>query len=79
MIRRILQLFGWSYLPDEKVLEVARACCEERGRPWREPILLSRGPRTTLVTTNADAKGGNARVLVDARSGRIRLAGFADR
>jgi hypothetical protein len=79
MIRGILKLFGWSYLPDESVLDIAKARCAESGWPWIDPVLLSRGPLTTMVTTSANTKGGNVRIVVDARTGVIRSAGYADR
>lgn len=79
MIRRLLKLAGMVFLEDEQLRELARERCEEEGWSWTEPVTLQHGPVITLVTTNSEMRGGNVRVAIDARSGQIVEAGFANR
>ena len=74
-----MRLLGWNYLSRDEILQIAKERCRAEGWSWNDPVLVSEGPLNTLVTTNANMKGGNARILVDARSGCIRAAGFAKR
>jgi len=62
----------------ENAIECARRCAEERGWAWREPVLVTRS-RTFVfvgrvryeVRTNAEMRGSNARIVVDAEDGSI--------
>src|SRR5207248_934986 len=56
----------------EQAIELARACAEERGWPWLEPVDVSRSRAYVLfgrveyeVRSNAECRGSNARVVVD--------------
>ena len=76
VVRRVLQVLGVAFLPEQRVLAIAKERAEAEGWPWREPVLLQHRLMRTLVTTNADMRGGNVRVLIDARSGDVVRAGF---
>lgn len=68
-----------AFLEDDQLLTVAKRKCDDEGWPWTEPVILQHGPVRTLVTTNCDMRGGNVRVLINARSGEVVQAGFAPR
>jgi len=55
----------------------------ERGWPWRDPVEAWRsrrwllvGPHEWTVISNADKRGGGARIVLDAKTGAILEAGF---
>ena len=53
---------------------------EAQGWPWEDPVLRSvREFRARRVFTNADERGGNVTVWVDASTGKVRRGGFAPR
>ena len=79
MIRWLLRLTGSIRLRDEDLLAIAKQHCQEAGWSWTEPIFLQHRLFRTLVTTNSDMRGGNVRILIDARSGKIVTSGFANR
>lgn len=56
----------------------ARRCAEERGWVWCEPVRVTRSRAFVLlgrvryqVWTNAEMRGTNARIVVDAEDGSI--------
>ena len=64
----------------EDAIEHARRCAEERGWAWREPVGVTRSPTFAFlgrvrvryeVRTNAEMRGRNARIVVDAEDGSI--------
>ena len=60
--------------------QIARRYAEAQGWPWEDPVLRSfREFRARRVFTNADERGGNVTVWVDASTGRVRPGGFAPR
>lgn len=76
VVRILFQVLGVAFLDEERVLAIAKERCELEGWPWREPVIVQHRLTRTLVTTNADKRGGNVRVVVDARSGDVLSAGF---
>jgi hypothetical protein len=66
-------------LSKQQALEIARAECEDRGWPWREPVLAQEHLRSYWFVTDWQFKGGNATIAVDYRSGKIVHAAFSPR
>lgn len=62
----------------DAALEIAKSHAAERGWPWVEPIHVNAGARIHVMT-NADHRGGNVNVWIDASDGRILSSGFAKR
>jgi hypothetical protein len=60
-------------------LRIAREHCEVQGWPWNEPVLVSLGLRCYSLFTNANYRGGNVTVRIDAESGTVLSASFAQR
>lgn len=70
----------------EEAIERARRCVEERGWVWREPVHVTRSRAFVLlgrvryeVRTNAEMRGSNARIVVDAEDGSITEAHWLPR
>lgn len=70
----------------EDAIARARAVALERGWPWREPVRVHRefafvlfGRMRWVVETNAEHRGANVRVVVDAEDGEIVLAAYLPR
>lgn len=70
----------------EQAIDLARACAEERGWAWREPVRVSRSRAYVLfggvryeVWSSADRLGTNARVIVDGEDGTIVAAHWLPR
>jgi hypothetical protein len=70
----------------EEAIERARRCAEERGWVWLEPVIVNRSRAFVLVgrvryevRTNAEMRGSNARVVVDAEDGSIAEAHWLPR
>lgn len=62
----------------EDAIERARRCAEDRGWLWREPVRVTRSRAFVVlgrvryeVWTNAEMRGSNARIVVDAEDGSI--------
>ena len=67
---------------DEAIVR-AKAHAHERGWSWTDPVTAWRsrrwvlvGQRDWTVISNADKKGGGARIVLDAKTGAILEAGF---
>lgn len=70
----------------EEALQRARRCAEERGWVWQEPVRVTRSRAFILVGrlrydvwTNAEMRGCNARIVVDADDGSITEAHWLPR
>jgi hypothetical protein len=63
----------------ERATEIARAECARNGWSWLEPVGIQEHLRTYSFWTNANARGGNAYVVVDIHDGRVRRKGFNPR
>jgi hypothetical protein len=70
----------------EVAAEEARRCAEEGGWVWREPVIVKRSRAFVLVgrvcyevRTNAEMRGSNARIVVDAEDGSIAEAHWLPR
>lgn len=59
---------GIHYLQSSELMDIARRHCSGMGWPWAEPILIKEGLLSTSVHTNADHKGGNIYLRINARS-----------
>jgi hypothetical protein len=62
----------------EEAIERARRCAQERGWVWCEPVRVTQSRAFVLggrlryeVRTNAEMRGTNARIVVDAEDGSI--------
>jgi hypothetical protein len=73
-------------ISSEEAIERARRCAEERGWVWREPVIVKRLRAFVLVgrvryevRTNAEMRGNNARIVVDAEDGSIAEAHWLPR
>jgi hypothetical protein len=65
-------------LTTEQVLEIAKAALAERNWPWLQPVEVHErlawfifGKREWHVLTNAEARGGNPRLVIDDSSGHV--------
>jgi hypothetical protein len=80
MIRAVLRAtLGWQFIDKQRACELARHECESKGWDWQEPIFVSEGPTKTRIMTNSQCRGGNAHILLDARTGAILKSEFATR
>jgi hypothetical protein len=61
-----------------RIIAAAKAECEARGWPWREPVRVTGLLFRFQVWTNADARDDNPWFVV-SRDGRIKRAGWAAR
>lgn len=52
-------------------LGIARAECERRGWPWKDPVHVQERLRSYTVWTNADFRGGNCVISIDLVSGEV--------
>ena len=59
--------------------EIAKAECVRRGWPWGEPVSVQRQLLSYRIMTNANRRGGNVNIFIDARTGAVLRAGFARR
>lgn len=73
-------------ISEEEAIERARRCAEERGWAWQEPVRVTRsraflffGRVRYEVRTNAEMRGSNARIVVDAEDGAITEAHWLPR
>lgn len=71
-------------LNNERVLEIMRATAVQRGWPILGRIVVHRrkswlffGTYQWHVLTNADARGGNVRLVIDDMTGGVVSAGLA--
>ncbi len=62
-----------------QALALARAECDARGWPWREPVHVARGLGSYHVMTNARSRGGNVNIRIGVASGQVISATFAQR
>lgn len=58
-------------LSKTKARELAKAECEKRQLPFREPVLVTRGPFRTTIFTNSGVRGGNVCVRLGTRTGAV--------
>lgn len=79
MMRGLGRLLGVHYLDRIEIMQIARRHSDEMGWPWDEPIVVHEGMLSTSVHTNADHKGGNVYIRINARTGRIAHAFFSRR
>jgi hypothetical protein len=70
----------------EEAIERARALAEERGWTWREPVRVTErrdfvllGRRRLCVRSNADSRGTNVLVELDAETGEVLHAAWLPR
>ena len=68
----------WSASINAQVYEWV-AECARNGWSWLEPVGIQEHLRTYSFWTNANARGGNAYVVVDIHDGRVRRKGFNPR
>jgi hypothetical protein len=68
-----------GHITVEEAVRIARAECDARGWPWQEPISVHRGLWTIHVRTNTEYRGGNASVIINARTGSIKGSGYMNR
>ena len=73
-------------ISEDEAIERARACAEQHGWAWREPVRasLSRayvvfGRRRYEIWSNAERLGSNASILVDGEDGSIIAAHWRPR
>jgi hypothetical protein len=62
-----------------EAVALARALCEERGWPWLEPVAVKEKRKEWVVTTNAAARGANARFRIRRHDGQVTEAVFMAR
>lgn len=81
MSRSRLHSLIWpaAFAPREWLVGIAESECARRGWPFSKPVTVSRGWRCCHVMTNAEMRGGNANVWIDAVSGEVRRAALAER
>ena len=77
MMRALGRLLGMRYLDRTAIMVIARRHCATMGWPWDEPIFLSEGLLSTSIHTNAEHKGINVYLRINARTGRVEYAWFA--
>jgi hypothetical protein len=58
-------------LSKHEAIARARQEVESRGLPWAEPVGVTWGLFAYTVNTNADQIGGNVRVVVKRRTGKV--------
>jgi hypothetical protein len=73
-------------ISEEDAIEIARGVAVEKGWRWREPVRARRtrswifiGRAEWEVRTNADMRGTNVRVVVDAQDGTVLQAAYLPR
>jgi len=74
-LRRFWEFVRCGFRPGvsrETAIELARKECESRGHPWEGPIKVYGHWSYYTVVTHADWLGGDARIAVDKRDGRIK-------
>ena len=71
-------------MTSDEAIAQARAVADANHWPWLEPLTVRRrreywifGHAQWLIVTHANARGGNVRVLIEDRSGKIKYAGLA--
>jgi hypothetical protein len=80
----IALLRHWRLIPEptitiETALKAARSECERRGWPWEEPVRIEQGLSEYFIRTNLRSRGGNASIRIDANTGAVTRAFFANR
>jgi hypothetical protein len=63
----------------EEAVVIARKEAETRGWPWLEPIHVSAKGTDWIVHSNYDARGANAIITVNGKSGEVPAAKFLPR
>jgi hypothetical protein len=73
-------------ISEEEAIEIARRVAAEKGWRWKEPVKAHRtrafifiGRAEWEVLTNADMRGTNVRVVVDAQDGTVLRAAYLPR
>lgn len=73
-------------ISEHEAIEIARRVAAEKGWRWEEPVVARRtrtlfivGPAEWEVTTNADKRGTNVRVVLNAEDGAVLRAAFLPR
>ena len=73
-------------ISEEEAIEIARRVAVEKGWRWQEPVKAHRtrafiffGRSEWEVLTNADMRGTNVRVVVDAQDGTVLRAAYLPR
>jgi hypothetical protein len=62
-----------------QAIAIARSESERRGWSWDEPIRCEERLRTYMISTNTDAIGGNAYIVVNMQDGSIKGANLSRR
>jgi hypothetical protein len=70
ILRRLLGIKG-TILSTERILDIVRYGCVQRGWPFEEPVMLKEGLRYYRGWTNANFWGGNVTFVIDAMTGKI--------
>ena len=63
----------------DDALQIATEECDRRGWPWREPVAAHWRITHWLVVTHVGWQGGNVRIKVGKRDGKVRSAGYIPR
>lgn len=73
-------------ISEDDAVAIAREVAETRGWSWRGRVVVNRrrkwiffGELSFEVFSNADYRGGNVIVAVDAKTGEVLRAGFGRR
>ncbi len=62
---------GWQVKRGDAV-EIARAECLNRGKPWAEPVHVHRSFGDWELWTDTRHRGGNMRIVVDGGTGAVK-------
>ena len=66
-------------ISEVEALAAARSAVERAGFEWTEPVRIRQRRKYYQVVTNADMRGGNIWLKVDAESGKVELSGPSPR